>query len=64
MQTGPVKTAKPPKPQALDNRTEATQYKGPVNNVGEEKGSVPLIGQDSGADGRCERDSIPFTRQQ
>ena len=65
MQTVPVKAVRLPKPWALDNRIEATQYKGPVNQEGEKRDSVPLIGQDSRsrASGGCERDSIPITRQ-
>ena len=31
MQTVPVEAVKPPKPEALDNRAEATPYKHPFN---------------------------------
>ena len=63
LQALPTEAAKPPKLSAQDNRTEATQYKVPANDEGQERDNISLTGQDMGTSGGHKRDCTPPTKQ-
>ena len=57
MQSIPVEADRPPKLQAQDNRTGATQCKLQRNKGGKKRNNVPLTGQDTGVSREYKRDS-------